>query len=85
MTTSPTVTVTPKPIWRSLTFWTNLALFLAAAGPLLSAYVLGFGVGEVVASRIASTIALVSSVINVAIRVFRTSAPIAGSPAEPLT
>lgn len=77
------VLVAPKPWYRSLTIWANIAAFLVAATPLFTAYIVQSGIGEDVANQIAGLTGLTSALINLALRIFATGSPIQGGGAMP--
>lgn len=66
-----------KPWYKSTTLLFNLAAFVAAAGPMVAAYLVGAGVGEEVAGRIAGGAGLVSALVNLWLRYAKTNSAIA--------
>lgn len=76
------VTVTPKPAWKSLTIIGNIVAPLLA---FLTAPQLMDLLGAMGANSLkAKVLAIAGSIgaLNVLVRVFKTKAPIAGTPAE---
>jgi len=71
-----------KKWYRSSTVWFNVATFVAAAGLLISSYLIGAGVSKEVAGQVAGAAGLVSSLVNLWLRVALTKtaiAPVGGS------
>lgn len=73
-----------KPWYRSSTIWFNVAAFMAAAGPLISAYLIGSGFGKELAGQIAGGSGLISALINLWLRVAITKTGISPLLAPPV-